>query len=283
MKLTPAMLTRAANILPGVPIDKRIVLDPGGIHHKTIPSASFEHSVANHANLRNRSVAESLFIVERLADMGVVGPGTTVQGQGAIFQAFSGTGGREACHSLHCQLLLDNQFPHSLRDPAGKPLNYNFVSRVVQLFARCTLQPKVVNAIDQVLDWHEDVDFVGTYKDAVRAVLDGNDPEDAFRDYTRVKAHTLSHLLEQVRDEPLTPYDAMLLMGLLTETPGSEGAMTGQELERRLTDKEYLGRLQSEREQVIETYADRDRFTPHEVITGELKTTVQNEPWADPD
>src|SRR4051794_29808546 len=82
MKLSRAMIARAMRLLPGVPGD-RIVLDPRGIHHRTIPSKSFEHSVSNHAEVRKSTVAESLFVVEKLKGLGSVGPSTPVRVQGA--------------------------------------------------------------------------------------------------------------------------------------------------------------------------------------------------------
>ena len=110
--------------------------------------------------------------------------------QGAISQSFRGTAGREGCHAIPAQLVLDNQFPHQLRDGSGQPYNNSFLRRSINMFARCTLQPKVVNAVDTVLDWHPEVEFSDLYKEAVRNVLAGSKAVDTFRAFeTRKGAH----------------------------------------------------------------------------------------------
>lgn len=169
MKLTKAMTEKLSALSPGDD-GSRIILDPRGIHHRTIPSRNFAHTVANHAELRNLSAAEALYIIERLTALGAVGPETQVSEYGAVVQAFYGTAGREACHTMPCQLVLDDQFPHQLRNGDGQAFNTTFLHRTVQLFARCTLQPAVVNAIDKVLDRSKESDFVTIYLGSVRAV-----------------------------------------------------------------------------------------------------------------
>jgi hypothetical protein len=287
MDLTPRMIARAMALRPG-DSGRRLVLDPRGIHHHIIPSKNFAHSVANHAEQKNLSVAESLYIVERLTDLGAVGRQTVVRGQGAVMQAFHGAGGREAYHTRPCQLVLDNQFPHKLRDSSGRMFNTTFLHRTIQLFARCTWQPAVVNAIDQVLDWAPEADFVSLFLGSVNAVLAGTDAYDAYREFTWRKEHILHNILEQVQDEPLTLYDAMLLMGALTAPSGSDTAMTPQELERLLADKDVLSNLQQQREIIINVGDHRaesvscqlsqrshhpDAFSPHQwVLTSRIGT-----------
>jgi hypothetical protein len=96
-----------------------------------------------------------------------------------------------------------------------------------------------------------EADFVSLFLGSVNAVLAGTDAYDAYREFTWRKEHILHNILEQVQDEPLTLYDAMLLMGALTAPSGSDTAMTPQELERLLADKDVLSNLQQQREIII--------------------------------
>ena len=89
----------------------------------------------------------------------------------------------------------------------------------------------------------------------------------------------LNDLLQRYRDEPLTVHDAMLLSGALTGDPDPGSGNIKKEMERMLTDKKTLGEMQTQRETIVEVYAERDRVTPHEVISGDMNRQIQAEPW----
>jgi len=257
----------------------RLILDRAG-DTLTIPARDFAHSVANHADVRNQSVAESLLIVERLRDLGAIKRNAKVDGQGAVIQSFRGTraGGNQGCHAMHCQLILDGMFPFQLRAGQEK-FNTRFLQRNILLFGRCTWQPKIVNVVDHVLDWNPVVDFRRLYLDSVRTVLDNNKAEDAYRDYAASKARKLDELLEAVRDIPVhDEADIMTFAAALEETSESHSYVV-KEVERLLTDQSSMREFQNKRETVVEVYAERDRITPHSVAVGELKNQIQSEQW----
>src|SRR6266850_2081716 len=151
MQLNAATIARAAALTPGYS-GKRLVFDRRGIHHKIIPARNLAHSVANHADQKNVSVAESLYIVERLKGLGAVQSSSVARSHRAVFQAFQGAAGYEACHTMPCQLVVDNRFPHVL-SAGGNRLNPTFMQRTLDLFGRCTWQPAIVNVIDSALEW----------------------------------------------------------------------------------------------------------------------------------
>lgn len=276
MKLTASILAKAAALKPGA-VDRRLVFDPRGIHHKIIPSTSVTHSVSNHAKQKNLSVAESLYVARKLVTLGAARSQSTVSAHGAIFQAFHGNaGGNRACHTMPCQLVLDNQFPHVLR-VGDKPLNGTFLQRTLTLFGRCTWQPPFVNTIDQALEWipqdGRPFGFVSQYLDSVEAVIAGQDPRDAYWDFAKVKARKLTEVLEQTNDEPLTVHDAVLLAG----TEGS--GLSPQELQQLQIEKADVNALQEQRAAVVQTLLDQDRIIPHAVLSGELQHAVDGELW----
>ena len=65
----------------------------------------------------------------------------------------------------------------------------------------------------------------------------------------------------------------------LTALSSSDTAMTPQELERLLADKDVLSNLQQQREIIIATYAERDQIIPHTVFSCELKHQIHREAW----
>jgi hypothetical protein len=276
MKLTPSLLRRADQLKPG---DRgaRIYLDPRGIHHKTVPAGNFVSAVINHAEERKKSIAESLYLVERLRNLGAVHRLTQVDAQGAVFQSFRGTGERQGCHTMPCQLVLDRQFPHQLRPSDGAKFSVRYLERAIKLFARCTWSPKIVNPIDQALDWTPEANFVKVYTDSVKAVLSGIAPEDAYREASWRRSRVLQDLRDRVRDEPLNTYDAMLLIGALT--PPTDEQLNKAEIERLLSDAQYISALQDQRETVIEVYAAREQTTPVILESGQLKQEVTSEQW----
>lgn len=151
MRLTSSMLDKAMKLHPSG-TGQRLILDPRGIHHKTIPARNFAQTVANHAEVRKVSIAESLFIVERLSDLGAISQGAVVSGQGAVFQSFHGTKGYEGCHSMPCQLMVNGIFPHQLRDGNGHTFNTTFLHRTINMCTRSRDRKKVpVNGYKKTL------------------------------------------------------------------------------------------------------------------------------------
>src|SRR5262249_51829298 len=159
---------------------------------------------------------------------------TAVSSQGAVMQSYNASGGRVACHSLPCQLVLHNQFPHQLRAPNSLPLGPAFQERLIRLFARCTWQPASVNGVDSVLERATETDFVGLYERAVRAVLAGNDAEDVFRAFTARKATLERDLLEIAQDQPLGERDFWIIAKVLEIVSGDRCNRDIREDMRRL-------------------------------------------------
>ena len=279
MQLTAATIARAMKLRPGQPA-ARVVFDPRGVHHKSIPAGNLAQAVGNHASQKSLSVAESLCIAKKLRTLEIANASTPLSGQGAVVQVFHGTAGYEACHTMPCQLVLNHQFPHALMLD-GKMLNINYVQRTLTLFGRCTWQPRLVNAIDLGLEWTpqdgRQHGFVSTFLDAVQAVLHGEPPGDAYREYAKRRVRKLGELLEQAQDEPFTAYDASLLLsGLYGE------GLTPVDVTRIQVDKETASTLQEEREVVIESIRQRDTVVPHAVATGELEKSIDCEEWVKP-
>jgi hypothetical protein len=255
----------------------RVVFDPRGIHHRTIPARNLIEAVGNHAEQKNLSVAESLSIVKKLKTLDLVTGTTSLRAQGAVVQAFHGAAGYEASHTMPCQLVIGNQFPHALKRN-GQLLNLNYLQRTLTLFGRCTWQRKLVNAIDLGLEWMpqdgRQHGFVSTFLDAVGAVLQGAQPSDAYRDYAKRRVAKLGELLEQARDEPFTVYDATLMLsGIYGE------GLSGADVTRLQVDKEATSMLQEERVLVIESIREKDRVVPHAVVTGQLDNSIDGEEW----
>jgi len=271
VRLTATIISRAMKLQPGRPTD-RVVFDPNGIHHKTIPAQNLIHSVANHERAKNMSVAESLYMMRKLKDIGAVRQSSSVLGQGAVLQAFHGKAGYEACHAMPCQLVVDHSFPHALKVD-GKLLNASFLQRTLTLFGRCTWQPKIVNAIDAGLEWTPQdgrpAGFVSAYLDSVQAVLHGQSPSDAYRDYAKARVMTLRDLLDRVRDEPFNTYDATLLMSGLYR-------MTSDDVRRLHVDAHTASEFELQRELVVETILQQDQVIPHEIVSGELGSREKN-------
>ena len=274
MTLTPAMI---ATILSRYPNQKgeRIILDPRGIHHTNVgASGNFAQEVRIHRDHSNLDVAESLYIVDKLRDMRVVDRHTYVGAQGAVVQAFQGTrDGHKGCHTMPCQLILGARFPFQLLQ------NNLFLQRTIQVFARCTWSSESINAMDQILDWSEASDFVEMYKGAVREVLRGQDPTEAYGDFAGKRAEVMNQLVKQVNGAPLTNYEAVMLLGALSVEPGGEIPMSPREVEHRLADRREMEGLNQERVAIIEGYAESDRIIPNAVRSGELEHTVQSEDW----
>lgn len=280
VRLTRRLLERAQQLHPQ-DRNARIVLDPRGIHHRTVPAKNFESAVVHHADQRKLAVAESLCVVKRLRDIEAVHPLTDVRGQGAVFQSFRGAGERQGCHTMPCQLVLDHQYPHQLLQGDGQSFTVDYVTRSIELFARCTWSPRIVNPIDQALDWTPEADFVKMYLDSVQWVLSGQEPRDAYHELSWRRQRVLNDLHERVRDEPLNVTDAIMLMGAITVEPGQETVSDPKEIERLLADQHYIERLQDQREVVIETYAAREQIAPTPLETGELQSGVNAENWVD--
>lgn len=273
MRLSQRMTTRILAVNPGQSVE-RIVLDKLGIHHTTIPARNFAQEAANHRNQSNVDVAESLYVVDRLADLGAVTRNTVVQGQGAVVQAFRGNStNHQGSHTMPCQLVLDARFPHQLH------FNSAYFHRTVQLFARCTWSPRVVNGMDQLLDWSPDSDFVMMYLDAVRGVLAGKDPTAAYGEFAWKRSELLKGLLRRLDNEPLSNHEAMVLMGAVSLEPGAENGMSSREVQRLLADHDYLETLDEQREIIIEKYGECDQMVPHTVRSGQLEDEVQRETW----
>lgn len=275
MRLSARFLDRARHLDPKTK-NSRLILDPRGIHHKIVPARSFVHAVINHADEKNNSALESLYVTKKLSDLGAADRTTHVAGQGAVFQAFRGTGDHQGCHTMPCKLVLDDRYPHQLVDGNGRMLNNQYTNRAIQLFARCTWSPSILNPIDQALDWTAESDFVTIYLNAVKAVLDGESPRDAFREFAWSKYYILTQLVERVRDEPLTPEDAVLLIAPRL-SPGR--APSQKQLEQLLDDQSLLADLQAKRETVLETYLARDQVPPIKLSTGQLETEIASEKW----
>lgn len=180
---------------------------------------------------------------------------------------------------MPCQLILNLQYPHQLQPTVSRNFNANYVTRSIELFARCTWSPRIVNPIDQALDWSPESDFVKMYLDSVRWVLGGEKPRDAYHELSWKKLCVFQNLNERVHDEPINSYDAMLLMGALTDEPGKGVGANPNELERLLTDAQYVGQLNDQRETVIESYAAREQTPLIALETGELQSRVASENW----
>ena len=71
MRVSNRLITSIRAVNPGQSTS-RIILDKRGIHHKTIPARTFADEVVNHRTQSNVDVAESLYVIDRLADMGLV-------------------------------------------------------------------------------------------------------------------------------------------------------------------------------------------------------------------
>jgi hypothetical protein len=198
-----------------------------------------------------------------------------VEGQGAVFQSFHGTGEKQGCHTMPCQLVLGHRFPHQLAPSEGRSFNTHYLTRTIELFARCTWSPKIVNPIDQQLDWNPEAGFVRMYLKAVQHVLCGADPSESYRELTWQKQRVLNDLRESVRDEPLTTYDAMLLM----EALDANSHVSPSEVDRLVSDAPYIEKLQDQREEIIEIYAAREKIIPSGITTGEIKNRVNSEIW----
>jgi hypothetical protein len=280
MRLSDKFLDRARNLNPKEPPD-RIILDRGGNHHKTVPARDFVSAVTNHADQRKESVAESLLIVKRLADLGAVDSSFAVdgaiKGKGAIFQAFRGTGDVQGCHTMPCQLVMKGQYPHQLLGSDGQPLSKTYMGRVINLFARCTWSPKIINPIDTALDWMPEADFVTMFVDSIQAVLMGETPVNAYRELSWRKYRVLKDLCERVRDEPLDTGEAMFLMGALPDEQGM--GMSRSDVQRLLTDRHFIEHLQDQREVTIDTYAEREQLMPASLLTGKLENVLGSENW----
>lgn len=279
MKLTNSLIRRAMQLRPGERTP-RIVLDPRGIHHRTTPARDFTAAVISHAEKRKSSIAESLAIVERLRDLGAVNRFTNVRAQGAVFQAFHGSGDRQGCHTMPCQLILDHRFPHQLTQSDGQNFSTTYLARTIELFARCTWSPRIINPIDQALDWTPEADFVSMYLDSVKWVLSGEDSSDAYRELSWRRQRVLRDLCERVRDEPLNTYDAMILMGALDVVePGKQQFSDPGQIDKLLSDAQFIETLQNQREIVVEGYASREQIVPNTVANGELKREIASELW----
>jgi hypothetical protein len=192
-------------------------------------------------------------------------------------QSYRGSGGRVACHSLPCQLVLNNQFPHQLRAPGGQPLGRASQERLIRLSARCTWQPLSVNGVDSVLEWAPEADFVGLYCGAARDVLAGNDAEDVYRAFTARKAALERDLLEIAEEQPLGERDLSVVAQVLADAAGGDHMAVRQEVEQLLTDREALEGFQRQQVTILERYVEADLSPPRPVVTGELRQQVQSE------
>ena len=272
MRVSNRLIATIRAVNPGQ-TSRRIILDARGIHHKTIPARNFAQEVANHRNQSNTDVAESLYVMDRLRQMGLLRPNSSIEAQGAVVQAFRGNDvNHKGCHTMPCQLVVDGRFPFQLHG------NSNFLQRVIQLYARCTWSPNVVNGMDQLLDWSPDSDFVYMYKDAVRAVAGGQDPNRAYAEFASKRAEVMKMLQRNLDSEPLTNHEALVLLGAVSLEPGSAG-MSQQEMERRLADKPGMEAMNEQRVIIVEQYGECDQMTPHAVSSGHLEETVQSETW----
>ena len=251
--LTAKDIARALKLKPDVPGQRRLHFDKDGLVHKTIPSKNLAESAANHAREKNLSVAESLCITKKLKDLGLVTAKTPVREHRAIVQTFSGKGGYEGCHTMPCQLVFDNQFPHALRFDS-KLLNLTYLQRILMLSARCTWQPKIINEIDSALEWRNAEDrkqhgLVVDFIVSVKAVLDGEDPADAYRYYAQQRVELLREILERAHDEPFTVYDATMMMSNM-----EGGGAAPADLARLQADKYTISTFQNEYDLYLERF-----------------------------
>jgi len=180
---------------------------------------------------------------------------------------------------MPCQLVLDHRFPHQLRPSENAQFGTKYLARTIELFARCTWSPKIVNPIDEALDWTPEADFVTMYLDAVNWVLQGESSLDAYHEYSWRKKRVLIDVCDCMQDEPLSTYDAMLLMGALEENGRGESAYSKNEIDRLLADRQFVEDLQGNREVVVETYATREQAAMGEIEGGILKRQIDSEIW----
>lgn len=269
---------------PDVPGQGRVFLDKDGLRHQTIPAKTLAEAAANHTEQKALSVAEALSITKKLKEIGLVRARTPVREHGAVIQTFQGKGGYQGCHTMPCQLVLDNQFPHALR-LGGKLLNLTYIHRIVMLSGRCTWQPKIINDIDRAVEWRTAVDedgplqhgLVTDFIESVKGVLDGSSPLEAFRYYARQRVQYFDEALRLAYAEPLSMYDATMMMAA-----GPQGALGRADLIRLQTDRHTASRFQSDYVEVVEAIRQKDAIVPHIVATGELDKRIQAEDWEKP-
>jgi hypothetical protein len=242
----------------------RIFLDKRGDETKRPPFGNLREQVTHHARAKRKAEAEGLYIVEKMASLGIVGPTVAVGGTKAVLQTFSGVNvdGRasiEGAHVMPCQLTFNQFLPFLIPPPAGQQLTHTFQHRNMVLFSKCSWQPSFVNDVDQALE-HAPGDFIDGYLSAVRAVRQGYQADEVYRVYSSWKHETLSRL----RD----------LMNSLPTFQPSQLVARGAKPDAKAVDQ-----WNTERETVLEVYTEQERVSPTEIVDAEMKQQITSETW----
>jgi hypothetical protein len=286
-KPTAALTARQRAQEAAPPGGPRIVHDRRGIHHSTRPHGSFAEGVAQHAEERQRAVLETLLVTRRLRAAGVLGPrdAQRVGVEGAVRQAFHGTDARPACHVLPGQITFDSRLPWQLRRPGSGQvlLAEPYLQRVKLLFARCTLQPALVNGIDVVLDWHEAAGFAEAFEGAVAHVVAGDPVEQAYEAWRQRRRLTLGRLAEAARDLRFDVPLVMHLFGARPRTPVDERAAIRTAAERLCGARDELAALREQYLEVLDVYHEVEWRSPTQTTAGRaLAADIDREDWGLP-
>jgi hypothetical protein len=130
-------------------VNRRHIVDTTGNRSRDPGFRSDAARLAHYAQRRYASVARMFALLGMVRDTEQLAqrlPPVEVTASGANWQAFTGTGDNNACHTCPCLLLFNGQ--HPTRITKNRVLQRHLVVE----FADCMLMPSTINGIDKIVD-----------------------------------------------------------------------------------------------------------------------------------